>query len=123
MVGALRRQLGMTDEGKEFHKRCVGILADIADAEDTVGSRRSQASGLLSVTAAAAFARRQLGRVVPLFLQRYPEMTVEFQSGQDLVPDHPRLRHAHHQVGHGLAEEAGGDDRAFRSLRPSFGKV
>jgi molybdenum-dependent DNA-binding transcriptional regulator ModE len=53
--------LGMTDEGKEFYKRCVRILADITDAEDSVGTRKNRASGLLRVTATAAFARRQLG--------------------------------------------------------------
>jgi DNA-binding transcriptional LysR family regulator len=70
LINRTTRNLGMTDEGKEFYKCCVRILADIMDAEDSVGSRKNRASGLLRATATAAFARWQLRRLVPLFLQR-----------------------------------------------------
>jgi len=85
LVNRTTRNLGMTDEGREFYKRSAEILADIADAEDSVRSRRNRASGLLRVTTTAAFARRQLGRLVPQFLQRYPDVRIELEVSDAIL--------------------------------------
>jgi len=85
LVNRTTRNLGMTDEGREFYKRSAEILADIADAEDAVRSRRNRASGLLRVTTTAAFARRQLGRLVPQFLQRYPDVRIELEVSDAIL--------------------------------------
>ena len=85
LVNRTTRNLGMTDEGREFYKRSVEILADMADAEDAVRSRKNRASGLLRVTATAAFARRQLGRLVPQFLQRYPDVRIELEVSDAIL--------------------------------------
>ena len=85
LINRTTRNLGMTDEGKEFYQRSVRIIADIADAEDSVGSRKNRVSGLLRVTATAAFARWQLGRLVPLFLQRYPDVRVELEVSDAIL--------------------------------------
>jgi DNA-binding transcriptional LysR family regulator len=85
LINRTTRNLGMTDEGKEFYKRCVRILADLADAEDSVVSRKNHASGLLRVTTTAAFARWQLSRLVPLFLKRYPDVRVELEVSDAIL--------------------------------------
>jgi len=79
LVNRTTRHLALTDEGREFYNRTIGILADVADAEDTVRSRKNRASGLLRVTATAAFARRQLSRLVPLFLEHYPDVRIDLE--------------------------------------------
>src|SRR5262249_22555476 len=72
--------LGMTDEGREFYKRSVEILADMADAEDAVRSRKNRASGLLRGTATAAFAPPPLGRPGPQVLPTHPHVRLELQG-------------------------------------------
>jgi hypothetical protein len=58
----------------------VRLLDEIEEAEDKVRARGRGASGLLKVTATAAFARRQLGHLIPRFLERYPDIRVQFEG-------------------------------------------
>jgi len=51
------------------------------------------------------------------------EMTVELQSGQDLMADYPCFRRGKRQVGYSFAENARSDDQTLPSLRTSFRRV
>ncbi|WP_044563112.1 LysR family transcriptional regulator [Azospirillum sp. B4] len=70
------RRFSLTDEGLEFHERCVRIVADLEEAQDLVASRRRTATGLLRVTATAAFARRHIAPRLHRFHALYPEVRV-----------------------------------------------
>ncbi|MEC4589850.1 LysR family transcriptional regulator [Nitrospirillum amazonense] len=71
------RRFSLTDEGLEFHERCVRIVADLEEAQDLVASRRRAATGLLRVTATAAFARRHIAPRLPRFHAQYPDVRVQ----------------------------------------------
>jgi DNA-binding transcriptional LysR family regulator len=85
LVNRTTRSLNLTEEGAEFHERCVRVLGEIDEAEEKVRSLRHGASGLLKVTATAAFARRHLGRLIPRFLERYPDIRVQLDVSDSVV--------------------------------------
>ncbi|QRN94730.1 LysR family transcriptional regulator [Archangium violaceum] len=85
LVNRTTRRLNLTEEGAEFHERCVRLLGEIDEAEERVRSRKRGASGLLKVTATAAFARRQLGWLIPRFLERYPDIRVQLDVSDTVI--------------------------------------
>lgn len=77
LVNRTTRRLSLTEEGADFHARCVKLLADFEEAQDAVASHRREASGLLRVTTTAAFARRQIAPRLALFHQHHPGVRVQ----------------------------------------------
>jgi DNA-binding transcriptional LysR family regulator len=71
------RRLVLTAEGELFVARSREILASIeaAEAEITAASRTPR--GHLRVSVATTYAKQILGPALPLFLGRYPDITVE----------------------------------------------
>lgn len=69
------RRLALTPEGEVFYKRAC----DIVDAIDEAMSEVAQAGsprGQLRINCAVGFAYHQLSRVLPDFINRYPEIDV-----------------------------------------------
>ena len=71
------RRLVLTAEGELFVARSREILASIeaAEAEITAGSQAPR--GHLRIGVGTAYATQTLGPLLPLFLARYPQITVE----------------------------------------------
>jgi DNA-binding transcriptional LysR family regulator len=71
------RRLVLTAEGELFVARSREILASIeaAEAEITAASRGPR--GHLRISVATTYAKQILGPALPLFLARYPDITVE----------------------------------------------
>jgi len=71
------RRLVLTAEGELFVARSREILASIeaAEAEITAASRAPR--GHLRISVATTYAKQILGPALPLFLARYPDITVE----------------------------------------------
>ena len=76
------RQLGLTEEGGEFLVRCRTALEAIRAAEDVAGDG---ASGVVRVTATAAFAQRQIAPRLPRFLARHPGISVQVLTSDDVL--------------------------------------
>ncbi len=79
------RSLGLTDEGREFYRRGLQILASVDDAEASVAGDKGTARGVLRLTAPAAFGRRILLPLVPKFLVAWPEVQVEISFSDRLA--------------------------------------
>ncbi|MCX5495122.1 LysR family transcriptional regulator [Kaistia dalseonensis] len=77
LIHRTTRRLSLTEEGLAFHERCVRILAEIEEAQEMVANRSRHATGLLRVTASAAFARRQLAPRLGRFHALYPDIRVQ----------------------------------------------
>jgi DNA-binding transcriptional LysR family regulator len=77
------RRLALTAEGELFVARSRDILASIeaAEAEVTAASRLPR--GHLKISVGTAIARQILGPALPVFLGRYPDITIEID-----VSDH-----------------------------------
>lgn len=73
------RRLSLTAPGREFHTRAVAILAAIRDAEDTVSELERAVSGTLRVSGTVAFCRTQILPLLPAFLERHPDLRLEFE--------------------------------------------
>lgn len=79
------RRLELTDEGAFFLGRSRSILDAVEAAEDQMAVRRERPAGRLRVNAASPF---MLHVVVPLvdgFRRRYPEITLELNTNDDLI--------------------------------------
>jgi DNA-binding transcriptional LysR family regulator len=85
------RRLSLTSEGELYFSRARQIVADIDEAEAEVTRSRASPRGHLHVNTSNAFATHQLAPVLPAFLARYPDITVELSVTDrvvDLVEDY-----------------------------------
>lgn len=71
------RRLVLTTEGETFYLRVRDILAAIADAESEISLARQTPRGRLRINSMTGFAFHELSRVLPTFMSRYPDVTIE----------------------------------------------
>jgi DNA-binding transcriptional LysR family regulator len=84
------RKLALTAEGELFVARSREILASIEAAEAEVTAASERPRGHLRISVGTAVAKQILGPALPVFLDRYPDITVELHvsDGQvDLVAE------------------------------------
>ncbi|MBI1397229.1 MAG: LysR family transcriptional regulator [Betaproteobacteria bacterium] len=79
------RSVTMTPEGRAFYERCRQILADVEDAEQVLSSAHGTPRGRLRVTIPLSVGRIHLARLLPVFQQRYPDITVEARATDRIV--------------------------------------
>ena len=80
------RSLRLTDEGRALHERTVGLLLEIAEAEEAVALGASIPRGRLRVSADIVLAHVALGRIGARFVLAYPEVQLEIVA-EDRVVD------------------------------------
>ena len=78
------RQLQLTAEGRVFYDRSVRVLADLADAERGAAANDTP-RGRLSVNANVPFGEAALLPLVPAFLARYPEVTLDIVLTDEVI--------------------------------------
>lgn len=71
------RQVRLTEAGSRFLEDCRRILADLEEAEDSVGGAHRAPHGLLSITASVRFGAMVVAPMALEFLDRYPEVSVQ----------------------------------------------
>ncbi|MGI1670641.1 MAG: LysR family transcriptional regulator [Neptuniibacter sp.] len=71
------RRLNLTEEGREYYRRCRQILHEVEDAENALNQKQSNPTGLLRVTAPVTFGRMHLSPVINEFLEQFPNMEIE----------------------------------------------
>ena len=84
------RRLVLIQEGETYAMRGREILAAIEAAEAEVTAGRGQPRGHIRVNTGTAFAKHRLAGILPEFLRRYPEITVELSVNDrriDVVAD------------------------------------
>jgi len=79
------RALTLTDDGRQFYERARGALETVAEAESSVGPRRSEPSGLLRLGTPVAFGRLHVAPLMPAFLARHPKVDVELAMNDAFV--------------------------------------
>lgn len=83
LVNRSTRHLSLTDDGREFHRHCLVLLERVRRAEEAIIDRRDGISGLLRVTAPAAFARRQIAPRLQRFFADHPLVKIEIIATDD----------------------------------------
>ncbi|NYE22104.1 LysR family transcriptional regulator [Pigmentiphaga litoralis] len=84
LVNRSTRQLQLTPEGCVFYERSVRILADLNEAE-RCASTDATPRGKLRVNANVPFGHRFLLPLVPAFVARYPDVTLDIVLTDEVV--------------------------------------
>lgn len=85
LLNRTTRRLSTTEEGAAFYQSCVRILDEIEEAETAVSRLHAAPRGTLRVNCGVAFGRHQITPLVPEFLARYPELSMEITQTDALV--------------------------------------
>ncbi|MDR7377840.1 DNA-binding transcriptional LysR family regulator [Rhodoferax ferrireducens] len=77
------RQVSPTLDGDSYYQRCLRLLADMEEAEESF--RNTTPKGLLRVNLQGTLARNFVVPALPAFLQRYPGIELHIGEGDRLV--------------------------------------
>ena len=84
------RHVSVTADGAAYYERCLRILSDVRDAEESLSRNRASPSGRLRVDASTAIAKDIVIPALPDFFARYPDILLELGCGDrpvDLVEE------------------------------------
>jgi len=71
------RQISVTADGAAYYERCLRILSDVREAEESLSRTRLSPSGRLRVDAPTGLASDILIPALPDFFTRYPDIQLE----------------------------------------------
>jgi LysR family transcriptional regulator for bpeEF and oprC len=74
------RLVTVTTDGAAYYERCVRILSDVRDADESLSRFRVSPSGRLRVDMATGLASEVLIPALPAFFERYPDIRMELGS-------------------------------------------
>lgn len=71
------RHVSVTSDGAAYYERCLRILSDVRDAEESLSRNRASPSGRLRVDVSTGIAKEILIPALPDFFVRYPDIALE----------------------------------------------
>lgn len=71
------RQVSVTSDGAAYYERCVRILSDVREAEESLSHNRASPSGRLRVDVSTGMASDLLIPALPDFFARYPDIRLD----------------------------------------------
>jgi DNA-binding transcriptional LysR family regulator len=71
------RALSLTEIGREFFERAVGILASVEDAQRTVQKAQGEPRGVLRLTCGVEYGMIAVSGWITTYLERYPQVRVD----------------------------------------------
>ncbi|MES2535241.1 MAG: LysR family transcriptional regulator [Pseudomonadota bacterium] len=90
LLNRTTRQVSVTADGAAYYERCLRILGDVRDAEESLSTTRRSPSGRLRVDVPTGLGLQVIIPALPLFFERYPGITVEMGCGDrpvDLIEE------------------------------------
>jgi LysR family transcriptional regulator for bpeEF and oprC len=84
------RQVSVTADGAAYYERCLRILSDVKDAEESLSRTRLSPSGRLRVETPTGLSSEILVPALPAFFDRYPDIQLELGSSDrpvDLIEE------------------------------------
>src|SRR3982750_372950 len=85
LLNRTTRRLSLTESGRAFHERCVQLLADLEEAEQSANAGTVKPRGTLRLTCSITFGARHLAPAVAAFLRDYPEMHLDIELSDRAV--------------------------------------
>jgi len=73
------RAISLTEAGRAFHKRCVGIAADIEEAQAMAAAMGGRPQGTLNIASTVAFGKAQLLPLCTGFLRQFTDLRISMQ--------------------------------------------
>ena len=71
------RQVSVTADGAAYYERCLRILSDVREAEESLSRTRLSPAGRLRVDAPTSLASEIIIPALPDFFERYPDIALE----------------------------------------------
>jgi LysR family transcriptional regulator for bpeEF and oprC len=84
------RSVSVTSDGAAYYERCLQILSDVREAEDSLSRNRASPRGRLRVDSSTSIATDIIIPALPDFFARYPDIALELGCGDrpvDLVEE------------------------------------
>src|SRR5215470_11516991 len=85
LLNRTTRRLSLTEAGQVFHERCVELLADLEEAEQSAHAGTAQPRGTLRLTCAVTFGERYLAPAMAEFAARYPDLRFDVELSDRVV--------------------------------------
>src|ERR1700745_1007114 len=79
LLNRTTRRLSLTESGRVFYERCVQLLADLDEAEQSARAVTINPRGTLRLTCSTTFGARHLAPALAEFIARYPEMRCDVE--------------------------------------------
>lgn len=90
LLNRTTRRLSLTEAGSRYYEQVARVLDDLSEADQSLGPLQQQPSGTLRVSAPMSFTLVRLAELVPRFLGRYPQLSLDLQLEDrrvDLIKD------------------------------------
>jgi LysR family transcriptional regulator for bpeEF and oprC len=71
------RQVSVTADGAAYYERCLRILSDVRDAEESLSRNRASPTGRLRVDVSTGMANEVIIPALPDFFLRYPDIQLD----------------------------------------------
>ncbi|TWH75912.1 DNA-binding transcriptional LysR family regulator [Azomonas agilis] len=77
LINRSTRRLDVTPLGQAYYESAKKILREVEDAEQAISQQRATPRGALRLSAPMSFGTLYLSTLLPGFLERYPEISIE----------------------------------------------
>ena len=84
LLNRTTRRVSLTEIGRSYYERCVQILHELEEADETAGAQQATPRGQLRVHCQQGIVQF-ITPVVVDFLARYPEASVDLRSGHAMI--------------------------------------
>jgi DNA-binding transcriptional LysR family regulator len=84
LLNRTTRRVGLTEIGRSYYERCVQILHDLEEADETAGAQQATPRGQLRVHCQQSIVQFVAPAVVD-FLTRYPGVSVDLCTGHAMI--------------------------------------
>lgn len=85
LLNRTTRRLSLTEAGRAYYERCVSLLAELDALESSVSELTTDARGVLRVNAPVTFGYLHVAPLLPQFLQRHPQASIELTLNDRVV--------------------------------------
>lgn len=85
LLNRTTRRLSLTESGTAFYARCVQLLADLEEAEETVTAATVVPRGTLKLTCSITFGVRHLAPAIATFGTRHPQVRFDVELSDRAV--------------------------------------
>lgn len=85
LLNRTTRRLSLTESGGVFYERCVQLLADLDEAEQSASASAVTPRGTLRLSAPVTFGERHLAPAIGAFVERFPDMRFDVELSDRAV--------------------------------------
>lgn len=77
LLNRTTRRLVLTESGKDYYARCLSILNDINEAENSAANLTYSPQGMLRVSMPVSFSVRHMGATLAAYIKKFPNIHID----------------------------------------------